>query len=229
MTRWPASSSTQQTWARQSQNYSYQCNADRDRSPANNKYKNRVHTCLLPPVASRTHAWIWMDLLGQGRLILSWCSLGLDQRPELGLPEHGDALAGPQHGVFACAAGLALDAGPLRLCPRRLMGPRQRLRLRCGGLRRRRFQRAVLLHRWWKGGLVAWSLYVDQRRSRGWGTRAKRRCCWDCLLQWWRREGVASCEFISGVFLRRKASSGRAGEEEEGRQSLEQGQRKGKR
>ena len=42
-------------------------------------------------------------------------------------------------------------------------------------------------------------------------------------------EGVASCEFISGVFLRRKASSGRAGEEEEERQSLEQGQRKGKR
>jgi hypothetical protein len=40
---------------------------------------------------------------------------------------------------------------------------------------------------------------------------------------------VASCEFISGVFLRRKASSGRAGEEEEERQGLEQGKRKGKR
>ena len=67
--------------------------------------------------------------------------------PELGLPEHGDALAGPEHGVFAGTAGLALDAGPLRLCPRRLMGPRQRLRLRCGGLHRRWLQRVVLLHR----------------------------------------------------------------------------------
>ena len=43
-----------------------------------------------------------------------------DQWPELGLPEHGDALAGPEDGVLAGGAGLALDAGPLR--------PRQRRR-----------------------------------------------------------------------------------------------------
>ena len=55
--------------------------------------------------------------MGVGLLV---CGSRLDQWPEPGLPEHGDALAGPEDGVLAGGAGLALDARPLR--------PRQRRR-----------------------------------------------------------------------------------------------------
>lgn len=40
----------------------------------------------------------------------------LDQGLELGLPEHGDALASPEDGILAEAAGPTLDVGPVRPC-----------------------------------------------------------------------------------------------------------------